>query len=124
LQARLLAGAVRFPMVEAGVTVVAAQRDAAHFQDLRGAAGNEVRKGMAWNEALRSVTLAAATALGIGEGYGSLEAGKVGNMVVWSGDPFEFSSRVEHLFIRGAEVPLTNRRTELFERYRQLPPAW
>jgi imidazolonepropionase-like amidohydrolase len=109
---------------QAGVTVVAAQRDAAHFRDLRQAGGNEVRNGMAWDEALRSVTVAAATALGIADRYGSLEAGKTGNVVVWSGDPFEFSSRVEHLFIRGAEVALTNRQTELFERYRKLPPAW
>ncbi len=109
---------------QAGVTVVAAQRDAAHFRDLRQAAGNEVRNGMAWDEALRSVTVAPATALGIAERYGSLEAGKIGNVVVWSGDPLEFSSRVERLFIRGAEVALTNRQTELFERYRKLPPAW
>jgi hypothetical protein len=31
---------------------------------------------------------------------------------------------VEHLFIRGAEVALIDRQAELFERYRQLPPAW
>jgi imidazolonepropionase-like amidohydrolase len=109
---------------EAGVTVVAAQRDAAHYRDLRQAAGNEVRNGMPWDAALRSITLSAAEALGIAESYGSIEAGKVANVVVWSGDPLEFSSRVERLFIRGKEVPLTNRQTELLERYRNLPPAW
>ena len=107
---------------EAGVAVVAAQRDAAHFRDLRQAAGNEVRNGMRWEDALRSVTLAPAEALGIADRYGSLEAGKVANVVVWSGDPLEFSSRVEHLYVRGAEIPLSNRQTELFERYRRLPP--
>jgi imidazolonepropionase-like amidohydrolase len=107
-----------------GVTVVAAQRDLAHFRDLRGAAGNEVRNGLTWDAALRTVTLAAAEALGIADRYGSLEPGKTGNVVVWSGDPFEFASRAEHVFIRGVEVPLTNRQTELFERYRHLPPAW
>jgi imidazolonepropionase-like amidohydrolase len=109
---------------EAGVTVVAAQRDAAHYRDLRQAAGNEVRNGMPWEAALRSVTLSPAEALGIAERYGSLEAGKVANVVVWTGDPLEFSSRVERLFIRGREVPLANRHTELLERYRRLPPAW
>jgi imidazolonepropionase-like amidohydrolase len=104
--------------------VVAAQRDAAHYRDLRQAAGNEVRNGMPWDAALRSITLSAAEALGIAESYGSIEAGKVANVVVWSGDPLEFSSRVERLFIRGKEVPLTNRQTELLERYRNLPPAW
>jgi hypothetical protein len=45
-------------------------------------------------------------------------------VVVGSGDPLEFSSRVDQLFIRGAEVGLTNRQTELFQRYPRLPPAW
>ena len=44
---------------KAGVEVVAAQRDAAFSRDLRTAAGNEVRNGMSWDDALRSVTLAA-----------------------------------------------------------------
>jgi imidazolonepropionase-like amidohydrolase len=107
----------------AGVEVVAAQRDATFSRDLRTAAGNEVRNGMSWDDALRSVTLAPATALGIEERAGSLDVGKAANVVVWSGDPFEFSSRAEHVFIRGRDVPLTNRQTELRERYRTLPPA-
>ncbi len=108
---------------KAGVEVVAAQRDAAFSRDLRTAAGNEVRNGMTWDDALRSVTLAAATALGIDQRTGSLESGKAANVVVWSGDPFEFSGRAEHVFIRGVDVPLTSRQTELRERYRKLPPA-
>jgi imidazolonepropionase-like amidohydrolase len=108
---------------QAGVTVIAAQRDAAFFRDLRTAAGNEVRNGMSWDDALRSVTLAPATALGLDGRTGSLETGKTANLVVWSGDPLEFSSRAEHVFIRGKEVPLTNRQTELLQRYRHLPPA-
>jgi imidazolonepropionase-like amidohydrolase len=109
---------------EAGVAVVAAQSDAAHFRDLRQAAGNEVRNGMPWDEALRSVTLTAAEAALVGDRYGSLEAGKVANVVVWSGDPLDLSSRVEHLFIRGRAVPLVSRQTELLERYRTLPPRY
>jgi imidazolonepropionase-like amidohydrolase len=109
---------------EAGVSVVAAQSDAAHFRDLRQAAGNEVRNGMPWEDALRTVTLAPAEAALVADRYGSLDAGKVANVVVWSGDPLELSSRVEHLFIRGQAVPLVSRQTELLERYRRLPPAY
>jgi imidazolonepropionase-like amidohydrolase len=109
---------------EAGVSVVAAQSDAAHFRDLRQAAGNEVRNGMPWDDALRTVTLAPAEAALVADRYGSLDAGKVANVVVWSGDPLELSSRVEHLFIRGKPVPLVSRQTELLERYRRLPPAY
>ena len=45
-------------------------------------------------------------------------------MVVWSGDPFEFSTGVEHVYIRGREIPLTSRQRELFERYKKLPPGY
>jgi imidazolonepropionase-like amidohydrolase len=109
---------------QAGVKVAVAQRDQAHFRDLRQAAGNEVRNGMSWDEALRSVTLSTAEAASVADRYGSLEPGKVADVVVWSGDPFEFSSRAEHVFIRGKEIPLVNRQTELLERYRTLPPSY
>jgi imidazolonepropionase-like amidohydrolase len=108
----------------AGVSVVAAQSDAAHFRNLRQAAGNEVRNGMSWDDALRTVTLAPAEAALVADRYGSLDTGKVANVVVWSGDPLELSSRVEHLFIRGKSVPLGSRQTELLERYRRLPPTY
>jgi imidazolonepropionase-like amidohydrolase len=109
---------------KAGVKVAVAQQDAAQFRDLRQAAGNEVRNGMSWDEALRSVTLSTAEAAQVADRYGSLEPGKVANVVVWSGDPFEFSSRAEHVFIRGKEIPLVSRQTELLDRYRTLPPRY
>jgi len=109
---------------KAGVKVGVAQQDAAMFRDLRQAAGNEVRNGMSWDDALRSVTLSTAEAAGVADRYGSLDPGKVANVVVWSGDPLEFSSRVTHLYIRGKEIPLTSRQTELLDRYRTLPPRY
>jgi hypothetical protein len=45
-------------------------------------------------------------------------------VVVWSGDPFELSTAVERVFIRGREVPLTSRQTELRDRYMTLPPKY
>jgi imidazolonepropionase-like amidohydrolase len=108
----------------AGVDLVIAQRDDALHRNLRFAAGNAVRNGLDWNAALRAVTLGPAEAAGVADRYGSLERGKVANLVLWSGDPFEFSSRAEHVFIRGREVPRVSRQTELRERYRKLPPAY
>ena len=108
----------------AGVEVVIAQRDQAFHRNLRFAAGNAVRNGLSWNDALRAVTLAPAEAAGVADRYGSLERGKVANVVVWSGDPLDFASRAEHVFIRGREVPAVSRQTELRERYRKLPPVY
>ena len=91
---------------------------------IRQEAGNAVATGLDWDAALRAVTLSPAEMFGVAERYGSLDAGKIANVVVWSGDPFEFSTGVEHVFIRGREIPLTSRQTELLERYRTLPPRW
>ena len=107
-----------------GATVVIAEHDEANFRNLRQAAGNAVRNGLAWDDALRAVTLGAAEAFGVADRYGSLEVGKVANVVVWTGDPFEFSSEAERVFIRGQEMPRTSRQTELRERYSTVPPKF
>jgi imidazolonepropionase-like amidohydrolase len=111
-------------LAKAGVTVALMETDTHNARNLRQQAGNAVAYGLPWDAALRAVTLAPAEILGVAERYGSLEPGKVANVVVWSGDPFEFTTAVEHVFIRGAEVPLRSRQTELFERYRTLPPSY
>lgn len=41
-----------------------------------------------------------------------------GLVVVWSGDPFEFSTQVQHVFIRGREVKEPGRQDLLIEKYR------
>ena len=79
---------------------------------------------MTWDQALRAVTLSPAEIFGVADRYGSLEPGKVANLVVWSGDPFEFTTGVEHVLIRGKEIPLKSRQTELLERYKKLPPSY
>ena len=108
----------------AGVPVIIVEGESGGPRDLRFAAGHSVRNGLAWEDALRGVTLVPATAFGVADRYGSLEVGKVADIVVWSGDPFEFSSRAEHVIIEGVEVPRTSRMTELLERYRNLPPSY
>jgi imidazolonepropionase-like amidohydrolase len=109
---------------EAGVSVMIVEGESGGPRDLRFAAGHSVRNGMKWDDALRAVTLAPATAFGMGDSFGSIEAGKVANVVIWSGDPFEYSSKPEHVFIAGVDVPMTSRMTELLARYRTLPPSY
>jgi imidazolonepropionase-like amidohydrolase len=111
-------------LARAGVTVALMETDTHNARNLRQQAGNAVAYGLPWEAALRAVTLAPAEIFGVAERYGSLAPGKVANVVVWSGDPFEFTTAVEHVFIRGAEIPLRSRQTELFERYRTLPPNY
>jgi len=111
-------------LVRAGVKVSLLETQTENSRNLRQQAGNAVAYGMTWEQALRAVTLSPAEAFGVANQYGSLEAGKVANVVVWTGDPFEFSTGVEHVFIRGREIPLRSRQTELLDRYRTLPPKY
>lgn len=111
-------------LVKAGVKVALLETNTHNSRDLRQQAGNAVSYGMTWDQALQAVTLSPAQIFGIADRYGSLETGKVANIVVWSGDPFEFTTGVEHVFIRGREIPLKSRQTELLERYRTLPPKF
>jgi imidazolonepropionase-like amidohydrolase len=111
-------------LVKAGVKVALLETDTHKSRNLRQQAGNAVSYGLAWDQALRAVTLWPAEIFGVADRYGSLEPGKVANVVVWSGDPFEFTTGVEHVLIRGKEIPLRSRQTELFERYKKLPPSY
>jgi imidazolonepropionase-like amidohydrolase len=111
-------------LAKGGVKVALLETATENTRDLRQQAGNAVAYGMTWDQALRAVTLTPAEVFGVADRYGSLEPGKVANVVVWSGDPFEFSTGVEHVFIRGKEIPLRSRQTELLERYKSLPPKY
>jgi imidazolonepropionase-like amidohydrolase len=95
-----------------------------NVRNLKYDAGVAVAYGLPWDAALRAVTLAPAEMLGVANRVGSLQAGRDANIVVWSGDPFEFTTRVEHVFIRGREVERTSRQDELMQRYKTYPPAY
>ncbi|MEX2528175.1 MAG: amidohydrolase family protein [Gemmatimonadota bacterium] len=110
----------------AGVELVLSSFDTNNARNLRQGAGNAVSYGLSWDDALRAVTLTPAQVWGVHERVGSLEAGKEADVVIWSADPLELTSRAEMVFIRGVEVSSQTRQRELFLRYRdlnRLPPG-
>jgi imidazolonepropionase-like amidohydrolase len=64
-------------------------------------AGLAVREGMDEDEALRAITITAARISGIDDRVGSLEAGKDADVLVLSGHPFDWRTRVERVYIDG-----------------------
>jgi hypothetical protein len=44
------------------------------------------------------------------------------HVVVWSGDPLDFASAAERVYIRGELMPMETRETLLRDKYRTLPP--
>jgi imidazolonepropionase-like amidohydrolase len=95
-----------------------------NIRNLRYEAGNAVAYGMTWDDALRAVTLAPAEIYGVADKVGSLKAGTEGNVVIWSGDPFEFSSRAEQVFVKGKKIDAPTRQEFLTKRYQKLPPSY
>ena len=68
---------------------------------LRYEAAIAAANGLGANRALKAVTLDAAKILGIDAQYGSLEKGKVADLVLYDGDPFEHATHVTHTFVGG-----------------------
>jgi imidazolonepropionase-like amidohydrolase len=110
-------------LAQAGVRVGITLRGESHnARTLRQRAGLAAAWGLPHDEALAAASRNVAQAFGMEARYGTLEPGKVANVVVWTGDPLEISTQVAHVFVGGEEMPLVSRQTELRERYRVVPP--
>lgn len=98
--------------------------EAFNVRNVRFEAGNAVAYGMEWSAALRSITLTPAETFGVADRVGSLAAGRLADVVIWSGDPLEFASQPERVFVRGRELRQASRQDLLQERYKTMPPNY
>jgi len=67
---------------------------------------------------VKAVTLYPAQILNVADRLGSIEAGKMANLVITDGDLLEIRSHIRYLFIDGRPVVLTSRHTELNEAFK------
>jgi len=67
-------------------------------------AGVAAAYGLAFEDALRALTLAPAEILGVADRVGSLEVGKDGDLALYDGDPFEYTTRCVGVVIEGEVV--------------------
>jgi imidazolonepropionase-like amidohydrolase len=95
-------------LTEAGVRAVVHSDSSIGIQRLNQEAAKAYQAGLASGvkvteeDALRWITLNPAWVLGIDGETGSLEPGKRGDVVVWSGHPFSVYSRADLVFVDGA----------------------
>jgi imidazolonepropionase-like amidohydrolase len=66
------------------------------------AAGRRMGLAISEGEAIKWITLNAAKSIALDDKVGSLEPGKMADVVVWSGNPFSVYSHAEKVFIDGA----------------------
>ncbi len=90
----------------------------AHVRDLPFHAGMSAAFGLPKAEALKAVTLYPAQIMGVADRLGSIEVGKIANLVVADGDLLEARTNVRHLFIGGRQVPLVSRHTMLYDQFK------
>jgi imidazolonepropionase-like amidohydrolase len=89
----------------------------ADSRNLPYAAGYAVAYGLPYDEALKAITLNPAEMFGVSDQLGSLDVGKVANVVIANGDPLDVRTSVQQVFIEGVAIPMTSRQTQLREQY-------
>ncbi len=111
LPARLHAAGVKFGITGGG--------SAAYANRLPYEAGASIAFGLPSEEALKAVTLHPAQFLGISDRVGSLEVGKDATFLITTGNPLEYSTLVEQVYIEGRKVDMGDAHREFFEKYSQ-----
>ncbi len=104
-------------LAKRGVKIAFASYDAHNSRNLPYAAGYAVGFGLPPDEALKALTINPAQMWGVDKDLGSLDVGKMGNVVVANGDPLDVKTDVKHVFIQGQEIPLVNKQTQLRDQY-------
>src|SRR5271165_1185556 len=110
-------------LAAAGVKLALGSFDNSFARRLGQQAANAAAHGLSYDDALKAVTIYPAEIFGVADQVGTLETGKVANVIVTNGDPLEITTDVKYLFIKGQRTPLDNRHQRLYEKYSNRPKA-
>jgi imidazolonepropionase-like amidohydrolase len=100
-----------------GVKVILASYNVSNSRNLPYSAGFAVAYGLPYDEAIKSITLNPAEAFGLGDKLGSLDVGKIANVVIADGDPLDVRTSVKQVYINGVAIPMETRQTKLRDEY-------
>ncbi len=105
---------------KAGVMIAFTAGGTHNARNITQYAGLAVANGLPYQVALEAMTVNPARIYGVSSEVGSLEAGKLADLVVWSGDPLEVTTFADQVVIRGQAIPMVSRATLLRDRYLEL----
>lgn len=105
----------------AGIKVAFASFDNSFSRRLGQQAANAVAHGLPQEEGLKAVTLYPAQIFGLDSQLGTLETGKIANLIVTNGDPLDVTTEVRYLFIKGQLTSTDNKQKALYEKYLNRP---
>lgn len=110
-------------LAKAGVTVAistlgsGSSPGVSNARVLRQLAGIAVANGLPWADAFAAITTVPAKIFGIPD-RGTVTKGAVADLVVWTGDPLELSSRADVVIIGGVQQSKDTHQTKLLKKYR------
>ncbi len=84
-------------------------------------AGTSAAFGLPKDEALKGVTIYPAQIFGVDKAIGSIEVGKLANLVITDGDILEFRTKVKQMFIAGRPVDMSNKHQRLNDKFKDRP---
>lgn len=84
-------------------------------------AGTAAAFGLPKDEALKAITINPAQIFGVDKILGSIETGKLANLVITDGDILEFRTKVKQMFINGRPVDMSNKHQRLYEKFKDRP---
>ncbi len=109
---------------KAGVKVAIRTMDTENVRNLPYNAGFAAAYGMSKEDALKAITIVPAELFQVADQLGSIEVGKQATLFISTGDPFETSTNVEEVFIRGWKIPMVSRHTQLYEEFLHRSPGF
>src|SRR5262249_4317717 len=108
-------------LAAAGVKFAIASFDNSFARRLGQNAANAVAHGLAYDEALRAVTIEPDQILGLSSKIGTLEPSKLSYLIYTNGDPLELTTCLKYLFINAHLTSTENRHHRLYEKYLNRP---
>ncbi len=111
-------------LAKAGVKVAIMSGDTENVRNLIYNAGYAATYGMGIDDAVKAITINPAEIFGVADKVGSITAGKMANLFIADGDPFEPATTVEQVFIGGHKIPMVSRQNQLYLEFIRRDPSF
>jgi len=108
-------------LAQSGIKFAIGSFDNSFARRLGQNAANAIAYGLSPEEGLKAVTLYPAQIFGLADQIGTIETGKIANVIVTNGDPLELTTDVRYLFIKGRLTSTDNKQKRLYEKYLSRP---
>ncbi len=106
---------------KAGVKICFGTFDVEFARNVPFEAAQAVAFGLPHDEALKALTINSADILGAGDQLGSIQPGKIADLILTDGDPMQAKTNIKQMFIAGRGVSLESRHTREYEKWIRRP---